>query len=277
MLKKAYKNLPEERVRLQFVEYLLLEAEFSRNRISFESPVELPRDKSHSRTDLICYDQHVKPLLLAEIKRTDVPLNEKTALQVARYHQKIQSPYLMVTNGINDYWYHTDQEELKQLPELPDIFNVSGTYSRDQKYWTERGFISGTLPEDAVESVVNRLKELYADDTVAPAFLTFDGFSPGLALDQYYRIFEVKPGYKLAVAFTSTPDRMSLMNAILNVDGENISLMSVNLQAFAEGTNENTFVISANGNRVADIQSETGFNLAAPVSDYTDAFTELLS
>src|SRR5690554_7562505 len=98
ILKKAYVNRPEERVRLQLVEYFTQTAGISPHKISFESPVKTPIDKTQSRTDIIIYDENFKPLVLAECKSRDIILDEKAAKQAARYFQQINSPYILLSN-----------------------------------------------------------------------------------------------------------------------------------------------------------------------------------
>ena len=110
ILKKKYKQRPEERVRLKCIEYLILEAGFSKNRISLESPVSLSGDKSSSRTDVLCYDDHFNPLLLVECKAPNIQLDDKTAIQIASI--TLNKCPLLVTNGLRDFWFHTKTNQV---------------------------------------------------------------------------------------------------------------------------------------------------------------------
>lgn len=142
VLKKSFVDRPEERVRLQIVDYLILEAGFSASRISFESPVNLPRDKSASRTDIICFDKDFKPFLLAECKAPEIALNEKASVQIARYNQKVKAPFLLITNGLEDLWFDTQSDSVSSLSHIPEKFNARSTVKRDFEYWNKEG-----LPE----------------------------------------------------------------------------------------------------------------------------------
>ncbi len=81
--RKALKNLPEERVRLRTIEYLL-DVGWSKHRISTEEAIGQIGDTS-MRTDIICYTQQFVPKILVECKAEHIPISAKTAEQVARY------------------------------------------------------------------------------------------------------------------------------------------------------------------------------------------------
>ncbi len=90
ILKKAYINRPEERVRLRIMESLLLDAGWSPHRVTFELPVNLKRDEASKRADILCYNHDFEPVLLIECKAENVPISEKTSLQITRYNYKNQ-------------------------------------------------------------------------------------------------------------------------------------------------------------------------------------------
>ena len=51
---------------------------------------------------MVC-DPQGQPLILVECKAPEVPIDQKVLDQVCRYNTAIQSPYLMVTNGMKHY------------------------------------------------------------------------------------------------------------------------------------------------------------------------------
>lgn len=276
ILKKGFKNLPEERVRLELVEYLVREAGFSKSRISFESPVNLARDKSNSRTDLICYDYDFKPLLLVECKAPEIKLNAKVALQIARYNQQVEAPLLLVTNGVTDYWFNQNGETLSFLDEVPDPFKTSDQLDREFEYWSKRGFCGINSNPDSRSWITESCHELYLQKDSFSSFFSFDGTSTDLGLANYYRIFEKGTSSKLALALTATPIGTTKLNAILNQNGENIALLSVSLDLLTSEETQNTLLQSAKGIQQIDMITEIGFTLDDPLSSYVSDIFELM-
>ncbi len=124
ILKKAYINRPEERVRLRIMESLLLDAGWSPHRVTFELPVNLKRDEASKRADILCYNHDFEPVLLIECKAENVPISEKTSLQITRYNSKIRAPYLMMSNGITDYFFSSGKgSSPEHLHNRPDILD----------------------------------------------------------------------------------------------------------------------------------------------------------
>ena len=276
ILKKAYKNLPEERVRLQFVDWLIEKTDFSKSRISFESPVNLPRDKTNSRTDIICYNSDFKPLLLVECKAPEIRLDAKVALQIARYNQEVGAPFLAITNGISCFWFKSD-ETLSYLDEAPKPFQKSQEINRDFTYWSEHGFLGkGTHPEIR-KWLVQSCNWLFIDSDTLPRFFSFDGTDPELALPNYYHIAELDTSKKLALSYTATPFGVTKMNVILNVNGENVALLSASMELLASEETANTFIQSAKGLTTLDLVTEIGFNFEEPIENLFDDLAELMA
>ena len=276
ILKKAYKHLPEERVRLAFVEYLTLEANFSKNRISFESPVRLPGDKGVSRTDLLCYDEQFKPLLLVECKSRDVFLNEKTALQIARYNQKVNAPFLLVTNGIYDYWYSHEGSQLKQLAKPPSVFHSKNETSKDVDYWMKRGFAGkGSFP-DIKNWVVSACGELYTHKDVAIHYLKFRGSQFELEMANYYRIFAVDD-INLAVAVSSTPQGTTRLNVVMNRHNINVGIVTISLDSIVNKDEKNTILTNSESVAAFDATQELGFSFGQGVESVLEPISRLFS
>lgn len=139
--KKALKNRPEERVRLRIMESLVRSG-WSKHRISTEEAIGEIGDTS-MRTDIICYTQEFDPRLLVECKAEHIPISSKTAEQVARYNQKVGAPYLLMTNGVTDYWYAIENgsEKIRELENSPDILDQEpGVPEYALEDWKSRGF-----------------------------------------------------------------------------------------------------------------------------------------
>ncbi|RNC83250.1 MAG: type I restriction enzyme HsdR N-terminal domain-containing protein [Balneola sp.] len=260
ILKKPYKHLPEERVRLAFVEYLMLEAGVSKNRISFESPVRLPGDKGASRTDIVCYNEHFKPQLLVECKAGDVSLNEKTALQIARYNQKVNAPFLLVTNGLTYYWFSRDESLLKQLSELPIEYDSKHEINRDSEYWIKRGFLGKNSSDTVQDWAVKNSQLLYSNSDSSVHYLRFKDSQFELELANYYRIFSTGNGLNLAVAITATPKGGSTLNVVMNRQHSNVGIISVSLDAVKNADRENATLMNEKGITRFDAVQELGFS-----------------
>ncbi len=274
--KKTFKNLPEERVRLSFVDYLIEEATFSKNRIAFESAIELPKDKSKSRTDLICYNKDFKPILLAECKAPEVRLDAKVALQIARYNQKVSAPFLLVTNGIVDYWFAVNDSNLKFIDEIPAPFYSSAKTERTLDYWSNRGFAGKKSRSEIIQWIIETCDELYTSNESEIRYFDFEGAAPELGLANYYRIFSIEEDSRLALSLTSTPFGATKLNAVMNHNGQNVALLSVSLDLLITEEERNTILQTSDGIDHFDLKDKIGFNLNQSLSFYIKALSDLM-
>ncbi|MDR1673761.1 MAG: type I restriction enzyme HsdR N-terminal domain-containing protein [Bacteroidales bacterium] len=102
LVRKKYVALtPEEWVRQHLIHYLSAEKNCPLTLMSVETPLRYAQ--MHKRSDVVVYGRNGQPLLLAECKAPEVPVNQKVFEQIAVYHQTIQSPFLLVTNGLLHY------------------------------------------------------------------------------------------------------------------------------------------------------------------------------
>ncbi|MGN8225798.1 type I restriction enzyme HsdR N-terminal domain-containing protein [Gracilimonas sp. BCB1] len=277
ILKKTFAIRPEEQVRLALVDYLILEAGMSASRISFESPVKLPGDKSSSRTDIICYNNEFKPQLLVECKAPDIKLDEKAAIQVARYNQKVGAPYLLISNGTLDFWFEVEGEEVKLLPELPEIFQPTKEFSKDSEYWAERGFTAPGLSQEAEVFVVQSCKNLFNEPHQPVKYLGFDDFPPEFALAHYYRIFGLKENRRVGVALSVNASGDTRLNAVLNENGANTAFLTISLDAVAENEKQAAEVHSGKGAQKLDPVEEIGFGFGRKIEDLVTVFHDVMS
>ncbi|MBO6793617.1 MAG: type I restriction enzyme HsdR N-terminal domain-containing protein [Balneolaceae bacterium] len=276
VLKKTYVIRPEEQVRLQFIEYLLYDVGFSKSRISFESPVSLPKDKSASRTDIICYDDDFKPLLLVECKAPSIQLDEKAALQIARYNSEVKAPFLLVTNGMYDYWFRYSDEQITLLDSIPDAFTASIERDPAFDYWVERGFAGSEAQPEMVHWLTENATSLLINTTNPARYFPFEGTEPDLYLPNYYQVLMINEQTRLAVAFSSTPFGSTKFNAILNQGGRNIGLLSSSLDIVASEETANTIVQNARGLKMIDIVEEVGFDFQNSVKDLAQSISKLM-
>lgn len=275
ILKKSFKIRPEERVRLQLLEYLIEEAGFSASRISFESPVNLPHDKSVSRTDLICYTKTFTPLLLVECKAPEVRLNEKAALQISRYNQRVGAPFLLISNGREDHWFEIDQDKVTVLKQIPAPFDPTHKPNRNFGYWVSRGFAGSKSHPDIRAWVLESCSEIYLEGTEHP-FLAFEGSEPALSLANYYRIMDGEGGSKLAVGLSSTSIGTTRLNVILNENGNNTALLSASLDLIADKETESSILHSHKGIFQPNLCKAIGFSFDQPLKDLLPKLNNLL-
>ena len=118
--KKHVTLTPEEGVRQNLINYLVKEKGYPLPLISVEFPLKYAR--LNKRSDLLVSDNNGRPVLLIECKAPDVSITNKVFEQISIYNQSIKAPYLLVTNGINNYFMKspTENSPLIFFSEIPD-------------------------------------------------------------------------------------------------------------------------------------------------------------
>ena len=97
---------PEEWVRQHLVQYLIHEKRTPLGLLRREVPVML--NGMRKRADVVVYDRHTRPLIVAECKAPDVSLRQDAFNQVARYNSQLKAPYVMITNGLTHHFCRID-------------------------------------------------------------------------------------------------------------------------------------------------------------------------
>ena len=88
---------PEEFVRQFYIS--LLSEQFSYPISWMRCEVEVKGAGRKKRADLIVYNQQGLPFMVCEFKAMDVPVNEETVFQAARYNRDLNARYVLVANG----------------------------------------------------------------------------------------------------------------------------------------------------------------------------------
>jgi len=282
--RKALKNKPEERVRLRIIEYLIASG-WSKHRISTEEALKNYK-KDTLRTDIICYSQDFNPKILIECKAEHISLSGKTAEQAARYNQNVEAPFLLMTNGVEDFWYriHRNDHSVKSLSSLPEILpqQLPDKQKRDFNYWKKRGF-AGSKADPALRKWITSVMQYFDTDDAIIRHLRFKKSPSDLDLNHYYYIHEYGRESKTALTFLSTPFGGSRMIGILNSDGENKAVAEINLDLIFKKTSPNTSIYSSRGvnnidlgkftkKPVPDIQSRALADLAKLLEPIFDHF-----
>ena len=107
--KKHVVLTPEEWVRQNLANYLTIQRKCPISLMALEVGLELNTLKK--RADLIVYDRHGKPLLIAECKAPGVKITQDVFDQICVYNLSLKVPYLIVTNGVNHYFCKIDVEK----------------------------------------------------------------------------------------------------------------------------------------------------------------------
>jgi hypothetical protein len=213
---------PEERVRLRTIEFLCRESGFSLNRMSTEQGLHHGfGGPSTQRTDIVCFDATHHPLLLVECKAEGIKLNEKVAVQGARYNRIVQAPYTLLTNGISDILLAVREDgSVEVLNGWERVSELSAESRRDEDYWVQRGFISPRAEESGFsDTACDWLSRLYAGDSaqnqyiqvrVPDEILRVVGEPMRPVLAQYLRVYpREESGARQAIGLVSGVERVS--------------------------------------------------------------------
>ena len=256
--RKPYALRPEERVRLRVIEYLMLEAGWSKHRIATESAIQIPASEHPLRTDIVVFTDDLKPHILIECKSESVRLAEQAAVQTARYNTSVNAPHLLITNGLSDYWFKMEDHDFQRMQKspLPSVRSLNDIRS-DYSYWQQRGFI-GNKSGTVVRKWLTEILPLFWDKELpwARRFLEIKQKFNELHLNHPYRIIQINPDTRVAITSMATAPGATYLIAILNHQQQNISVSLTNLDMAARGEKLNTSVFSSNNTITLDAKKE---------------------
>lgn len=271
--RKALKNRPEERVRLRTIEYLRA-AGWSKHRISTEESIGELGD-SALRTDIICYNQQFDPKILVECKAEHIPISVKTAKQVARYNQKVGAPYLMMTNGVKDFWYEIRDKNINELKQRPSLLNeTAGLPEYQFEDWKKRGF-AGSKAIPGLRKWMEELLPKIWFSQKGIQFLNFRQSLSDLNLNHYYHIKPVSDDRKVAITTVNTPFGGSRLAAVLNQDHKNKAVLEINLDLLFDKQKGNTSLYSEAGTSTFDLGSYIDLKRLKTVDAFFKNFNEV--
>jgi hypothetical protein len=110
---------PEEWVRQNFLQYLLLVKKYPASLIAVEKEIQLNDLKK--RFDIVVYHQNSQPWMVIECKEMNVALDEKVLEQVLRYNIHLQVKYIVITNGYYCQVFNTNNNQLTTVNAIPDF------------------------------------------------------------------------------------------------------------------------------------------------------------
>lgn len=109
ILRRKYVALtPEEWVRQQFVNYLILYKGYPAECIGNEVSIMLNNTKK--RCDSIVYGCNAQPTMIVEYKSPQVEVTQRVFEQISRYNIKLRVKWLVVSNGLQHYCCRIDYE-----------------------------------------------------------------------------------------------------------------------------------------------------------------------
>lgn len=115
--KKWVALTPEEWVRQNFLQYLLLVKNYPAALIAVEKEIMLGDVKK--RYDIVVFDKNSSPFMLIECKEMGVRLSEDVLNQVLSYNIAMQVPCLVITNGTHCMAFNCAGGKLSEVRELP--------------------------------------------------------------------------------------------------------------------------------------------------------------
>jgi hypothetical protein len=119
-IRKKYLVLtPEEWVRQHMVGLLVHHLGYPVGRIRIEGGHVL--QGMAKRTDIVVYDEQVRPFLLVECKADTVPINQKAVDQLVIYNRSLNAPYVVLTNGLVLFCFQAGPQGLMALDAIPSF------------------------------------------------------------------------------------------------------------------------------------------------------------
>ncbi len=243
-------------MRLRVLEYLLCGG-WSKHRITTEEAIDFPKRETSLRTDLICYTQKFDPFLLVECKAENIELSEKAASQIARYNQNIGAPYLLITNGVADFWYAIRKDEpVKALDNIPEVLPRPVQAETNFNYWKTRGFAGAKAAPDLRTWLEEVLQRNLSDENRAQLqFLSFKKSPVDIELSHYYHIYQLENN-RLALGFLATAYGGSRIIGIINSNGRNEAVLEINLDLLLDGRAPNATIYRTGKTKNMDIRSD---------------------
>lgn len=124
-IRRKYVRLtPEEWVRQHFINYLVVYGKYPAGLIGVEVPFTM--NKMKKRLDILIHDRKGKPLMIIECKEPEIKLDGKVFDQIVVYNMQFRVPYLIVTNGIQNFacrmnFEDKSREDLEIIPQYDEL------------------------------------------------------------------------------------------------------------------------------------------------------------
>lgn len=110
---------PEEWVRQNIIQFLLVKKKYPSSLIAIEKEIKLGELKK--RCDIVVYDRQSQPWMIIECKEMNVMLSEKTLEQILRYHISLPAKYLVITNGSHCFGFEKNNNCFSEIDFFPEF------------------------------------------------------------------------------------------------------------------------------------------------------------
>ena len=119
--KKFVALQPEEWVRQHVLHFLLYDKGYPKNRIQVEKQIKVA--SLTKRFDIIVYEPDGGIQLLVECKSPSTPIKQDVFDQIAQYNRSLKAELLIITNGLDHYFFRVDTENEKYdfIQDIPDL------------------------------------------------------------------------------------------------------------------------------------------------------------
>ena len=108
---------PEEWVRQNIIQFLLIKKDYPASLIAIEKEIKLGELKK--RCDVVVYNRQSQPWMIIECKEMNVTLSEKTLEQILRYHITLPAKYLIITNGSYCFGFQKNNNRFIEIDNFP--------------------------------------------------------------------------------------------------------------------------------------------------------------
>ena len=112
----------EEWVRQNIISFLNKDLEIPMSHIAIEKGFVL--NKLNKRFDLVVFDKNGKIKILVECKSPYVELNQKSLDQLVIYNMKLNSKYLMLSNGLKHIFIKFENSNFIKIENIPIYKNL---------------------------------------------------------------------------------------------------------------------------------------------------------
>ncbi len=115
---------PEEWVRQNVVRHLIENLAYPQNYIANE--VSISYNGLQKRCDTIIYNREFEPLVIVEYKAETVEITQKVFDQASVYNQKLNVPFLLISNGLVHIFCFVDNisKKLRYFEQIPSYSEI---------------------------------------------------------------------------------------------------------------------------------------------------------
>jgi hypothetical protein len=110
---------PEEWVRQNLIQFLLISKNYPLSLIAIEKEIKL--GELRKRCDIVVYNREMQPWMIIECKEMNVGLSEKTLDQILRYHISLPANYLIISNGSYSFGFEKTGEQFFEINSFPSF------------------------------------------------------------------------------------------------------------------------------------------------------------